>query len=248
MKPPCCIGFAYVWFGLCYVWICFSFDANSLYLVSLLFGRRSGPVLPSVCIITICRYQTYPSSWAISLYASICVHVSSVYCIEGLVSPYVFYNLFVIVRVFGTYCVNSLSSFGQSRHVVIILPFPFILVSTCPSLLFLPFEIRTHWIIFHTKDMGDSSVLWLLTVVLWLWIYSLALNIPFYRKGFGFWWDRWSPFPWSSITQPMHSFVGIWCVPPSRIRLSQDPYCIDSDGVISYQSNSCFACESFFIC
>ena len=237
MKPPCCIGFAYVWFGLCYVWICFSFDANSLYLVSLLFGRRSGPVLPSACIVTISRYQTYPSSWAISEYTSICVHVSSVYCIEGLVSLYEFYHLFIIVRAFGTYCVNSLSSFGQSRHVVILLPFPFILVSTCPSL----------WIIFHTKDMGHFSVLWLFIVALWLWIYSIVLSIQLYRKSFGFWWDRWSPFPWSSISQPLHSFVGIWCVPPVRIRLPQEPHCIDSDGVISYQSDSCFACESFFI-
>lgn len=101
-------------------------------------------------------------------------------------------------------------------------------------------SIRERW--------DRSSSVWLLTVVLWLWIYSLALNIPFYRKSFGFWWDRWSPFPWSSITQPMHSFVGIWCVPPSRIRLPQKPHYIDSDGSIPYQSDSCFVCESFFIC
>ena len=101
-------------------------------------------------------------------------------------------------------------------------------------------SIRERW--------DRSSSVWLLTVVLWLWIYSLALNIPFYRKSFGFWWDRWSPFPWSSITQPMHSFVGIWCVPPSRIRLPQKPHYIDSDGIIPYQSDSCFVCESFFIC
>ena len=93
MKPPCCIGFAYVWFGLCYVWICFSFDANSLYLVSLLFGRRSGPVLPSACIVALYRYQPCPSAWATCFYTSLGVHVSSFYCIEGLVSPYVFYHL-----------------------------------------------------------------------------------------------------------------------------------------------------------
>lgn len=155
MKPPCCIGFAYVWFGLCYVWICFSFDAKSLYLVSLLFGRRSGPVLPSGCIVALYRYQPCPSAWVTCFYTSLGVHVSSFYCIEGLVSPYVFYHLFVIVRAFDTYCVNSISSCGQSRHVVILLPFPFILVSTCPSLLFLPFGIRTRWISLHTREMGS---------------------------------------------------------------------------------------------
>ena len=131
------------------------------------------------------RYQTYPSSWATCFYASTCVYVSSVCCIDGLVSSYGFYRLLVIMNPLGTYYVNGFPSLGQFRHVVILSPFPFIVVSAYSALLLLPFLIETHWISFRTRETGSFFPLQQFVVVPYLWIFSTIRNLLSCGENFG---------------------------------------------------------------